>query len=86
MEEFNRQKIIYPETVQSASFVIDTSGIMLEKTCFMLISDEPEYLTSTLNTKLFQFAYKRMFSSVEIGQHGYQYNKHALITNLSDMT
>ena len=79
LEEFNRPKIIYPETVQSASFVGDKSGLMLDKTCFMLISNDAKYLLATLNSKLFQFAYKRIFSSIELGKNAYQYNKHALI-------
>ncbi len=78
-EEFDRQKIIYPETVQSPSFVIDSNRYMIDKTCFMLISDDVEYLLGTLNSKLFQFAYKRLYSSIELGQNGYQYNKHAFI-------
>jgi len=45
----------------------------------MLISDDPQYLQATLSSKLFEFAYKRIFSSVELGEHGYQYNKHALV-------
>ena len=45
----------------------------------MLISDEAEYLQNILSCRLFEFAYKRIFSSIELGEHGYQYNKHALI-------
>lgn len=45
----------------------------------MLIADEAEYLQHTLSSRLFEFAYKRIFSSVELGEHGYQYNKHALV-------
>ena len=28
---------------------------------------------------IYEFAYKRIFASVELGEHGYQYNKHALV-------
>ena len=45
----------------------------------MLISDFPCYIVTTLSSKLFEFAYKHIFSSIELGQNGYQYNKHALI-------
>lgn len=45
----------------------------------MLISDYSEYLQLTLSSRLFEYAYKRIFSSVSLGEHGYQYNKHALI-------
>ena len=45
----------------------------------MLICDFPNYIQSTLSSKLFEYAYKNIFSSIELGQNGYQYNKHALI-------
>ena len=79
MEDFSKPKVIYPETTQGAFFAYDESGIMLDKTCFMLISSYASYLQMTLSSKLFSFAYKRIYSSVELGSNGYQYNKHALI-------
>ena len=45
----------------------------------MLIAKDAEYLQITLSSKLFEFAYKHIFSSVSLGEHGYQYNKHALV-------
>ncbi len=79
MEDFSKPKIIYPETTQGAYFAFDDKGIYIDKTCFMLISDEAEYLQNILSSHLYEFAYKRIFSSIELGKHGYQYNKHALI-------
>lgn len=52
---------------------------MLDKTCFMLIANDAIYLQRTLSSRLFEFAYRCIFSSVELGKNGYQYNKHALI-------
>ena len=79
MEDFSRPKIVYPETTQGAYFAFDDKGLYIDKTCFMLIADDAEYLQHTLSSRLFEFAYKRIFSSVELGEHGYQYNKHALV-------
>ena len=45
----------------------------------MLLSDNSIYLQKVLSSKLYEFAYKRLFSSIELGEKGYQYNKHALI-------
>ena len=45
----------------------------------MLIAKDAEYLQHTVSSRLFEFAYKRIFASVELGEHGYQYNKHALV-------
>lgn len=70
---------MYPETTQGAYFAFDDKGLYIDKTCFMLIADNAEYLQHTLSSRLFEFAYKRIFASVELGEHGYQYNKHALV-------
>ena len=78
-EDFSKPKIVYPETTQGAYFAFDNSGIMLDKTCFMLIAEDAVYIQRTLSSKLFEFAYKTIFSSVELGKSGYQYNKHALV-------
>ena len=78
-EDFNKPKIVYPETTQGAYFAFDDKGLYIDKTCFMLIADNAEYLQHTLSSRLFEFAYKRIFASVELGEHGYQYNKHALV-------
>ena len=79
LEDFSKPKIVYPETTQGAYFAFDNSGIMLDKTCFMLIAEDAVYIQRTLSSKLFEFAYKTIFSSVELGKSGYQYNKHALV-------
>ncbi|GBU23870.1 hypothetical protein R83H12_00489 [Fibrobacteria bacterium R8-3-H12] len=78
-EDFFKQKIIYPETTQNAYFAFDNGEMFIDKTCFMLISKNAKYIQATLSSKLFEFAYKTIFSSIELGENGYQYNKHALI-------
>ena len=45
----------------------------------MMVTKQAHYIQATLSSQLFEFAYKRIFSSIELGQHGYQYNKHALL-------
>ena len=78
-DDFLQPKLIYPETTQGAFFAYDETGIFLDKTCFMMITKYARYIQATLSSQLFEFAYKRIFSSIELGQHGIQYNKHALI-------
>ena len=78
-DDFKLPKLIYPETTQGAYFAFDDGGIFLDKTCFMLITKYPLYLQSILSSKLYEFAYKRIFSSIELGTSAYQYNKHALV-------
>ena len=82
IDDFNKPKIVYPETTQGAFFALDEDKVLLDKTCFMMISDDTKmlsYLQKTLSSRLFEFAYKNIFSSIELGQNGYQYNKHALV-------
>ena len=78
-EDFFKPKVVYPETTQGAYFAYDEEGVFLDKTCFMLISKDAKYIQASLSSQLFEFAYKKMYSSVELGQNGFQYNKHALI-------
>ena len=44
-----------------------------------MISEYPHYLIATLSSKLFEYAYKHIFSSIELGASAYQYNKHAFV-------
>ncbi|MDR0751302.1 MAG: Eco57I restriction-modification methylase domain-containing protein, partial [Christensenellaceae bacterium] len=76
-EDFNKPKIIYPETTTGAYFVIDKENYLIDKTCFMITGDNLEYLTSTLSSKLFEYAYKNIYASVVLGEKAYQYNRHA---------
>ncbi len=79
MDDFSKPKIVYPETTQGAYFAIDYDRHMADKTCFIMITRYPLYIQSILSSQLFKFAYKRIFSSIELGQNAYQYNKHALV-------
>ncbi|EAK5793639.1 class I SAM-dependent DNA methyltransferase, partial [Campylobacter jejuni] len=39
IEEFEKEKIVYPETTQGAYFVYDNKGIFLEKTAFFIVCE-----------------------------------------------
>ncbi len=80
IEEFEKEKIVYPETSQGAYFVYENSQIFLEKTAFMIVSDayNLKLLTALLNSKLITFYFKDFCGGCILGKSGYQYNKHAL--------
>ncbi|MBH0296247.1 class I SAM-dependent DNA methyltransferase [Helicobacter pylori] len=80
LEDFEKEKIVYPETLQEAYFVYENSGIFLEKTAFMIVSDayNLKLLTALLNSKLITFYFKNFCGGCILGKSGYQYNKHAL--------
>ncbi|GAA9708295.1 hypothetical protein VN0016_05350 [Helicobacter pylori] len=80
LEDFEKEKIVYPETSQGAYFIYENSGIFLEKTAFMIVSDayNLKLLTALLNSKLITFYFKNFCGGCILGNSGYQYNKHAL--------
>ncbi|GAA7181258.1 class I SAM-dependent DNA methyltransferase [Helicobacter pylori] len=80
LEDFEKEKIVYPETSQGAYFIYENSGIFLEKTAFMIVSDayNLKFLTALLNSKLITFYFKNFCGGCMLGKSGYQYNKHAL--------
>ncbi|GAA9203045.1 class I SAM-dependent DNA methyltransferase [Helicobacter pylori] len=79
-QEFEKEKIVYPETSQGAYFKYENSGIFLEKTAFMIVSGayNLKLLTALLNSKLITFYFKNFCGGCILGKSGYQYNKHAL--------
>ncbi|WP_033122173.1 class I SAM-dependent DNA methyltransferase [Helicobacter pylori] len=79
-QDFEKEKIVYPETSQGAYFIYENSGIFLEKTAFMIVSDayNLKLLTALLNSKLITFYFKNFCGGCILGKSGYQYNKHAL--------
>ncbi|GAA7400701.1 class I SAM-dependent DNA methyltransferase [Helicobacter pylori] len=80
LEDFEKEKIVYPETSQGAYFIYENSGMFLEKTAFMIVSDvyNLKLLTALLNSKLITFYFKNFCGGCILGKSGYQYNKHAL--------
>jgi len=78
-DDFYKQKIIYPETTQGAYFYLDENQYFIDKTCFMITGNNLKFLLGNLSSSLFEFAYKHIYSSIELGKSAYQYNKHALI-------
>ncbi|MGH1608604.1 class I SAM-dependent DNA methyltransferase [Helicobacter pylori] len=74
LEDFEKEKIVYPETSQGAYFIYENSGIFLEKTAFMIVSDayNLKLLTALLNSKLITFYFKNFCGGCILD------NKHAL--------
>lgn len=77
LNEFEKEKIVYPETTHKASFHYDINNFYLDKTAFFLVSPNSKYLLSIFNSKLFEWSYKNLYSSVKLGENGFQFNKHA---------
>jgi len=79
-KEFEKEKIVYPETTQGAYFFYDKKGsIYVEKTAFLLVGMSLCYLTALLGSSLVTFTYKKHYSGTNLSDKGYQYNKHAIV-------
>ena len=76
--EFEKTKIVYPETTHAANFFHDDGQYFIEKTCFMITGSDLKILVGLLSSALMTFAYKHYYSGTVLGKKGYQYNKHAL--------
>ena len=76
--EFEKAKIVYPETAHAANFFYDDGEYFIEKTCFMITGSDLKILVGLLSSTLLTFAYKQFYCGTILGKKGYQYNKHAL--------
>ncbi len=78
-EEFEKEKIIYPETTQKAHFFFNKGGqLFCDKTNFILTGDNLKYITSVLSSTLITYFYKKHCGGTVLGVKGYQYNKHSI--------
>lgn len=66
------------ETTLGAYFALDSNAYFIDKTGFILISENAEYLQKHYPLNSLSMHIK-IFSSIELGANGYQYNKHALM-------
>ena len=60
-QEFNKEKIIYPNMTSLLPFYYDTGKILTNQKCFILTGESLKYLVSLLNSPLFKFAFKDNF-------------------------
>ena len=71
MDDFNKQKIIFQEMVQSSSFIIDNDGKFLcLDTARVITGKNLEILLSILNSNLFFYAIKTFYGGGGLGKTG----------------
>lgn len=79
LQDFEKEKIVYPETTQLANFFFDkNTKYFIDKTGFIILGENLLYLNTILASTLIFYSYKKFYPGVELGKSGYQYNKHAL--------
>lgn len=60
---FDCKKIVYNETSKELHAFIDSKSFYINKTGFIIIADEPEYVLAILNSKLMDYYYRHEFPS-----------------------
>ncbi len=60
-EEFEKEKIIYPNMTKFLPFVFDKGAFYTNQKCFIITGSNLCYLTAIFNSKLFRFCFKENF-------------------------
>ena len=82
MDDFDKQKIIYSEIVQSPKFFLDKNGKFYpEASAFYMLGDFLEELIEYLNSPLSGWIFKTFYAGGGLGNNGYRYKK-CFITSL----
>ena len=66
-DDFNRQKIIYPNMTKFLPFVYDLDGFYVNQKCFIITGEKIAYLTAFLNSKIFKCCFKNNFPELQGG-------------------
>ncbi|WP_207303770.1 TaqI-like C-terminal specificity domain-containing protein [Olivibacter jilunii] len=61
MDDFFRQKIIYPEITKFLNFYLDDVHFVTNNKCFILTGEKLNFLTAFFNSSLFKYCFKDNF-------------------------
>ena len=61
MNEFNKQKIIYPNMTKYLPFLLDEEGFVTNQKCFIITGENIGYLTAFFNSNIFKFCFRDSF-------------------------
>ena len=67
MDDFSKQKIMYPNMTKFLPFYIDTSGFMQNDKSFMIVGKNLYFLTAFLNSSLFKYCFVDNFPELQGG-------------------
>lgn len=80
-EEFQKEKIVYPETSQLNKFAYDKGVFYLDKTCFMLITQRKSlllFLLGVLSSNVLYILFYSFITNIHLGEKGTQFRKDAI--------
>ncbi|MGN7787713.1 TaqI-like C-terminal specificity domain-containing protein [Niabella sp. 22666] len=61
MDDFSKQKIIYPEITKFLNFYLDDKGFFVNNKCFILTGKHIYFLSAFFNSSLFKFCFRDDF-------------------------
>jgi len=67
MEDFSRQKIVYPNMTKYMPFFLDNEGFCTNQKCFIITGDSLAYLTAFFNSNIFKICYRDSFPELQGG-------------------
>ncbi|MGL4562205.1 MAG: Eco57I restriction-modification methylase domain-containing protein, partial [Brevinema sp.] len=78
LEDFDKPKIVYPETTQSARFCYDDKGLYPDKTNYIITGKFLHYIQAILSSQIGYYLFYNFISTIKLGDDGYQYRKDGL--------
>lgn len=67
MDDFNKQKIIFPNITKYLPFYLDNNSLYINQKCFIITGRHLGYLTAFLNSKLFKYYFRDSFPQLQGG-------------------
>ena len=67
LDDFNKQKIIYPNMTKYLPFYLDNNNFYINQKCFIITGRHLGYLTAFLNSKLFKYCFRDSFPQLQGG-------------------
>lgn len=69
-KDFDKPKIVYPETTKFMPFYLDERKFLANKTCFIMVGEHISFLTAFFNSSLFKYCFRDNFGALFGGARG----------------
>lgn len=73
LDDFEKEKIVYAEMVQSPQFYYDKEGYNILNTAYLIVGKNLKYLIAFLNSNFITYAFKKYYSGGGLGKNGLRY-------------
>jgi len=73
IEEFEKEKVVYPNMVSVFAFIYDTNNFLTNQKCFILTGHNLKFLTAFCNSILFEYCFRDNFPA--LGKDGRELSK-----------